>query len=187
MGLFVFKVMVRMIGMIRGYPYHWSLSLILFLTDGVLITFGLALAGVLRLEGGNNFFQSEYLFWKLITLALSIQIPFYYFELYDLKNFRARIRMLILLMGSFAVSFLLLAIIYYLIPILSIGRGILAITTILIFLMAFLWRATYSRVCKTLIQERILIVGTGESAKRVVNEIYANGHDSFEIIGFVDK
>ena len=174
-----------MFGM-NGYPHRWSLRLILFLLDGFFILVGVLLGGILRFWGGEfNFFQSEYFFWKIIAVTVVVQIPFYYFELYDLKIFRTRVRMLILLMGSLGSSFLLLAIIYYLIPALAFGRGLLSISMMVIFLMAFFWRRTFALICRTLIRERILIIGTGELSKRVVNEIYANGQDSFEIVGIV--
>jgi FlaA1/EpsC-like NDP-sugar epimerase len=184
MGLFAFKVTVHMFG-IKGYPHRWSLSLVLAFTDGFLILIGVFLGGVLRFWGNMTIVRSEYFFWKIMVLILVIQIPFYYFELYDLRNFGKRVKMAILLLESLGTSFLLLAILYYLVPPLAIGRGILAAMGSSIFLMAFLWRRTYAGLCRKLIRERVLIVGTGELSKRVAKEIHENAKDSFEIIGFV--
>jgi FlaA1/EpsC-like NDP-sugar epimerase len=36
-------------------------------------------------------------------------------------------------------------------------------------------------------KERILIIGTGEMAKKIKEELLENGHDGFEIVGFVDE
>ena len=38
-----------------------------------------------------------------------------------------------------------------------------------------------------MVKERILIVGTGELSRKIVGDIYENGRDGFEIIGFVEE
>ena len=36
-------------------------------------------------------------------------------------------------------------------------------------------------------KEKILIIGTGELAKKVKSEILDNGYEGFEIVGFIDE
>jgi FlaA1/EpsC-like NDP-sugar epimerase len=88
---------------------------------------------------------------------------------------------------SLGISFLLLPILYYSIPPLAIGRGILGLILIMIFPLAFFWRLILAGICRKIIKERILIVGTGELSQKIVGDIYENGRDSFEIIGFVEE
>jgi len=147
---------------------------------------GFLMAEVLRFWGVDfHIIRTQHSIWKSIVSILVIQIAFYYFDLYDPKNFRINLKMSFLVLESLGVSFLLLAILYYSFPTLAIGRGILAISLIFIFVMAFLWRGIYARLWRKMIRERILIVGTGELSEKVTKEIYENGQDSFEIIGFV--
>lgn len=164
------------------------MSLIPALVDGITILIGLLIGGFFRFGGGDSFFPIEYLVWKIMVIAVVIQIVFYYFDLYELRSFRRRIKMVILLLGAMVVSSLLLAVICYSIPFLAVGRGVLAISLLIIFPMLFLWRLLYAWVAKNKIfKERILIIGTGELANKIIKEISENGQDSFEIVGFVSE
>lgn len=157
-----------------------------FIDDSLLILGAIFLGEYLRFWGEYAYaVRGGYSLWKIIVLVLLIQIAFYYFDLYEAKVFRARIKMSILLLESLGMAFLLLSLVYYLIPPLAIGRGILAISLIFIGAFAFLWRLLYIRIFGRIIKERILIVGTGELAKKITKEVYENGQDDFEIIGFV--
>jgi FlaA1/EpsC-like NDP-sugar epimerase len=123
-----------------------------------------------------------------MVVVLVIQIAFYYFDLYDLRIFRERKKMGILLLESLGVSAIFLAVVYYFIPLLTIGRGIFAISLILVFVFTFLWRLLYAMALKAWVnKEKILIVGTGELAKKIRGEILENGYDGFEIVGFIDE
>jgi FlaA1/EpsC-like NDP-sugar epimerase len=125
---------------------------------------------------------------KVVVIVLVIQIGFYYFNLYDLKTFRERKKMGLLLLESLVVSAILLTVVYYFVPLLAVGRGIFAIGLTLVFVFTFLWRLLYAMVVKALLnKERILIVGTGVLAKKIRTEILENGYDGFEIVGFIDE
>ena len=170
----------------NGYPHRSSIGGILAFVDGLLIFFAFFMGIVLRFWGENNsIIPVEYPIWKIATFIPVIQITFYYFGLYELKIFSSRMRMSILLGGGLGFSFLVLAILYYSIPSLAIGRGVITISVLLIFLFAFLSRLVFTNIWRKLVRERILIVGTGELAKRIATEIYENGQDTFEIVGFV--
>ena len=170
----------------NGYSHRSSLGLILAFIDGFLIFAGVLLGGVFRFwEANSTIIWVGNSIWKIIVFNSVIQIVFYYFDLYELRNFRARVKTSISLLASLGTSFIFLAIIYYFIPDLTIGRGVLAISLILVFLLTFLCRLIFTSVNKNLIRERILIVGTGNLAKKVTKDINENRQDAFEIIGFV--
>jgi len=119
---------------------------------------------------------------------LVIQVSFYYFDLYDPKIIRDRKKMVILLLGSLGASSILLAVFYYMIPLLIVGRGIFAISLFSIFIFAFSWRVVYSYFLKTWAsKEKLLIIGTGELARKIKTEILENGSEGFEIVGFIDE
>ncbi len=64
----------------------------------------------------------------------------------------------------------------------------LAISLDLILIFTFLWRIIYSYILKGWpTKERILIIGTGDLAKKIKSEILENGYDGFEIVGFIDE
>ena len=94
----------------------------------------------------------------------------------------------ILLLESLGASAIFLALIYYCVPVLYIGRGIFIISLFLILVFGFLERLCYTWALRAWIfKERILIIGTGELAKKVNREILENGYDGFEVVGFIDE
>lgn len=170
----------------NGYSHRSPMTLMFAFIDGLLIVLGVFMGEILRFWGENSIIHDKDLVWRIMLIVLVIQFAFYYFDLYEMKKFRRRIRMIILLLEGMAVSSFFLAVVYYAIPSLSIGRGVLTISLSIIFLMAFLWRFIYFKIVKIRIfKERILIIGTGELAKKIIREISENGQDSFEIVGFV--
>ena len=171
----------------NGNTRRSSVGLGLALMDGFLIVISVWAADILRFWGEDNYILRPGSTWKLLVLLPAVQIVFYYFGLYELRNLRGRIKMSLLLLGSLGISFLTLAILYYLVPSLILGRGILSLIFFFILVSAFLGRLVYAALCRKISKERILIVGTGELAKRITREIYENGQDIFEIIGFVGK
>jgi len=138
-------------------------------------------------EVGHYFFISEYSVLKIVAFVLVIQIAFYYFDLYVLVNLREKKRIALLLLESLGISFFSLAIVSYSIPSLAIGRGILGLSLMVIFVLAFFCRLIFVQIYRTTIKERILIVGAGQLSQGIVRDIYENGRDSFEIIGFVEE
>ncbi len=172
----------------NGHPYRWPMVGILALVDCIVIIVGVFVAEVLRFREEYRYIvMREYSIWKIIAFVLMIQIGFYYFDLYELIYLRKKKKIAFLLLESLGISFLLLAIVYYSIPPLAMGRGILGLSLMVIFVLAFFWRLIFGSLCRNIIKERILIVGTGEVSKKIVGEIYENGRDSFEIIGIVEE
>jgi len=159
------------------------------LMDSSLILTGILLGIYFRFLGDYRFVYYEgYLVPKLMLIVLVIQVGFYYFDLYDSKIFKEKKKMAILLLGALAVSSIILAVIYYMIPFVTVGRGIFTISLFFILVFAFSWRVIYSYALKSWAsKEKILIIGTGELAKKVKSEILDNGYEGFEIVGFIDE
>ena len=174
---------------INGYRFRSPMTFIFVITDSLFILLGVLIGAYIRFWGNLAIFlDGKYPTLKIVLYLLVIQTTLYYFDLYGIKYFRERKTMFILLLGSLGVSSMFLALVYYLVPILSIGRGILAISLSLIFIFTFLWRVLYAWLSKSnTFKEKVLIIGTGELAKKIKKEILENGSDSFEIIGFIDE
>lgn len=157
--------------------------------DSLLILTGIFTAIFIRFSGSDSTGASSNL-WilRMMLVVLIVQVTFYYFDLYDLKIFREKKKMLLLLCESLGISTIILSLIYYLIPELTIGRGVFALSLSFILFTSFLWRSIYFRVFKEWIyKERLLIVGTGELAKKIKKEILENGYQGYEIVGFIDE
>jgi FlaA1/EpsC-like NDP-sugar epimerase len=169
--------------------FRSSTGLLFGFIDSLLILAGLFLGTCFRFWGENDFiYRVDHLVLKMMLIMLVIQLGFYYFDLYDSKTFRERKKMGFLLLGSLVASSILLAVIYYLIPFLTVGRGIFAISFFLILILTFSWRVVYSYILRSWAsKERILIIGTGDLAKKIRGEILDNGYEGFEIVGFIDE
>ncbi len=169
--------------------FHSSPGWLFALMDIFLILAGILLGIHFRLWGDSRLiYYEDYLALRLMLIVLAIQVSFYYFDLYDSKIFRERKKMGFLLFGALVVSSIILAVIYYLIPSLMVGRGIFAISLFLVLIFTYSWRVVYSYISKTWAsKERILIIGTGELAKKIKGEILDNGYEGFEIVGFIDE
>jgi len=176
-------------GLISGYSNKSSLNLIFAFVDGILILVGIILGNMIRFGGQEaRIFYTQYWAIKAIVIVAVIQISFYYFDLYEFRSLRERTKMGVLLVEAMGISSILLAVVYYTIPSLSIGRGVFLLSLTFIFALAFGWRMFYPwLVSNKLFKERVLIIGTGELAKKISKEINENGQGAFEIVGFVDE
>jgi FlaA1/EpsC-like NDP-sugar epimerase len=171
-----------------GRRYHPA-SLFFALVDGLLILTGV-LAG-LSLRFWNLTWSNldvQYLTLKITFFVLVVQLAFYYFDLYEFRCFREKKRMAVLLLESLGASSIVLAVLYYLIPHFVIGRGVFAVSICFILCVAFVWRVCFAHFSKAkFFKERVLIIGTGDLAKKIKEEISDNAYDSFEILGFIDE
>ena len=158
-------------------------------TDSFLILSGIFFGGYIRFWGVTGFsYTGDYLVLRMMLIVVVVQVNFHYFDLYDSKIFRDMEKMGILLVGSLGITFIFMTVIYYLIPSLILGRGIFSISLFLILIFTFSWRVSYSYVRKTWVsKEKILIIGTGDLAKKIKSEILENGLEGFEIVGFIDE
>ena len=175
--------------MFKVNGFRPSTGWLLGFMDSFLMLTGMFLGSYFRFSGDIGFFYYDnYLVLRVMLVVLVTQVCFYYFELYDSKIFKERKKMGILLLGALVATSVILAVIYYMIPFLTVGRGILAISLFLILIFTFLWRVFYSYSLKAWAsKEKILIIGTGELAKKVKSEILDNGYEGFEIVGFIDE
>ena len=157
--------------------------------DAFLILLSILMGSYLRFWGnGLQIIEGEHLIWKMVLIVLVIELVFYYFDLYDPRIYREKKATGLLVLESLGASSILLAVIYYFVPFFTVGRGIFAISLVLIFVFTFSWRLLFHWASKArTFKERVLIVGTGELARKIRKELLENGHDGFEIVGFIDE
>ena len=161
-------------------------ALILVLIDSFFVLAAVLGAILVRFSGdAGYFFWNGYLALRIFPVVFIVQLGFYYVGLYDPRLYEWK-KMLTLFLASFGVSSALIVVIYYLIPSLILGRGVFAVSFILIFIFSYSWRLFYARVFKLrAFAERVLIIGTGALAKKIEEEI--NAYDGFKVVGFVDE
>ena len=158
-----------------------------FFLESVFIG-GMVILGVyLRFLGDpGSFHHYEYLILKALLIVACVQLSLYYFDLYDLKAFRSNMELGIRLLQSLGVSSILLAFLYYLFPLLIIGRGIFLISLGFMGLVIVSWRITYNHILKIRqLDQRIMIIGSGPLAQNIAKEMVEGMDTGFKVIGFI--
>jgi sugar transferase (PEP-CTERM system associated) len=158
-----------------------------FFLESLFIGGMVILGAYLRFLGHpTSFYHFEYLILKALLIVACVQLSLYYFDLYDLKIFRRNIELGIRLLQSLGVSSILLAALYYLFPLLIIGRGIFLISLGLMGAIIVSWRLIYNHFLKTRqLDQKIMIIGSGPLAKNIAKEIVERVDTGFKVIGFI--
>ena len=157
-------------------------NLLFVIGEGVLIYTAVLMASFFRLGSADTSFLSG----KALLTTLIWQGCLYYNELYNLKVTHADVKLNFRLAKAIAISFFVLAAVYYCIPSLLVGRGILIISFVFIVPLVVSWRYAYNWVLKKkMFTERVMIVGTGNLCKEIVKEIKDCPDSGYRVTGVV--
>jgi sugar transferase (PEP-CTERM system associated) len=111
----------------------------------------------------------------------------YYNDFYDLTLVHSNRELIVRLLQAAGAASIFLAALYFILPALMIGNGIF-VSALGVFLLAILgWRLAFNYISGSMkLQERVLFVGTGETARRVARQILDQHEFAYRIIGFID-
>jgi sugar transferase (PEP-CTERM system associated) len=125
--------------------------------------------------------------WKIALVTLLCQVCFYYNDLYDLTVVHSNRELLIRLLQAAGAASIIIALLYLVMPSLAIGNGIF-VSSLVIFLAAIVvWRLLFNRLAyASPLEERVLIVGTGLTARTVAREIQTQHDFGYRVVGFID-
>jgi sugar transferase (PEP-CTERM system associated) len=126
-------------------------------------------------------------FWRILLVTLVCQLCLYYNDFYDLTLVHSNRELVVRLLQAAGAASILLAALYFLQPTLMIGNGIF-VSALFVFLVAILgWRLIFNLVSGSMkLQERVLFVGTGETARKVARQILDQREFAYRVIGFID-
>jgi len=166
---------------------HRSRALSLLIFEGALIY----LCGVvaIRIRYGTD--AADAMFtrhgWiKLLAAMVVVQVAFYLFDLYDFKTIGQRSALTLRIMQSLGLSAVALALIFYAIPQMMLGRGVFALALALMLTMMTGWRIVATWLLRRpWLAERVLILGTDLPAINIAREILQRREHGYEVIGFV--
>src|SRR5215831_646903 len=177
--------MIRILG--RYIPIK---SVILALTECVLIVASILLATWIRfgnLTDTSWYLSRPYTLGQIATVTLICIICFYYNDLYDLHVVARRAELIVHLLQSLGTITLILGLVYYIAPDLSLGRGISALGVVLIFVLLLAWRLAVDKGDFFRPVHRLLVAGTGVNGIRLVKEIVAHPELNLRVVGFLDE
>jgi sugar transferase (PEP-CTERM system associated) len=125
--------------------------------------------------------------WKILLVTLVCQLCLYYNDFYDLTLVHSNRELVVRLLQAAGAASIVLALIYFLQPDLMIGNGIF-VSALFVFLVAILgWRLVFNQVSGSMkLQERVLFVGTGDTARKVARQILDQHEFAYRVIGFID-
>lgn len=156
----------------------------LILLGDILLTLAATqISSLIRFEPGFNVF-AEHTGASVFTILIYL-ISLYIFDLYDLSYFSlfeisSRILGAVLLAGVFSI------LVFYTLPHWRFGRGILLLQLAFSWTGYLLWRIALKKsVLRRVIQQPVIVIGTGES-NRDVMDVLENSGLPFQILGFLD-
>jgi sugar transferase (PEP-CTERM system associated) len=162
----------------------------LILADVAIIYGGIVLALYLRLGlSGSDYELNERNGWLKISVAtLLCLLNLYFYDLYDYTVMGNRRELMLRLVQALGIAWALLAFLFYLVPPLFIGRGVLVISVPLVLLLLLSWRSSIHILTgHPEIGEKILIVGTGQSALDTAQAVWERRDAGYRIVGFVTE
>lgn len=177
--------MIRVLG-----QYIPIKTVILAITESILIVLSVILAAWIRfgsITEATWYLSRPYATSQIALVVVVCWLCLYYNDMYDLHVIARRAELVVRLMQALGTAVLLLALLYYFVPDLSLGRGVSAIATALTFVILLLWRLLVDEGKFFRPVHRVVIAGTGTSGIRLVREILALPELNIRVLGFLDE
>jgi sugar transferase (PEP-CTERM system associated) len=178
--------------MIRVFNQYVSpKSFILLLLEGGLITLALLCGVWIRFWNSSADFTAYIelpnFTAQAIFFVLTLQICFYYCDLYTLNAIRRRHEQMIAVGQSVGAGCLLLGILYFVFPALLLSRGVFFISVMLVPAFVTVSRIALDRIWTAAAPiENILILGDGPLAMMVASELEKRQDLNVRLAGFVN-
>lgn len=168
----------------RYYPLR---NVAFFFIEGFVIFVSVVASAFLRMGGNTGaLFHNVMIIPKALLVTVVCQICLYYNDLYDLKVTNSNMELGIRLLQAVGSAYIILAVIYFLFSPVVLVRGIFLINLFLLIGFIVSWRLLYNWILRTrLFDERVLIVGTGDIARKLAEEIISKKDSGFYAVGFI--
>jgi sugar transferase (PEP-CTERM system associated) len=169
-------------------PYHTWRSPACFCIEFLLISSAVVLAAMVRFSAaGVTLGHALPYLPHAFLIAFVCQICMYYADLFDLRVAVGTGKLFTKLLQSLAMAMVVLMVMFYLLPQVVVGRGVFLLGVVVAFCFIIGWRLLYQRLyAMQQFKVRVLILGTGDEAKKVAEELLHNSSSGYEVRGFVD-
>jgi sugar transferase (PEP-CTERM system associated) len=162
----------------------------LILADAAILYAGVILAMYIRLgsDGSLNELDTKN-GWFKIGLASSVCILIlYFYDLYDYIVMTNRRELMLRLVQALGIAWVLLALLFYFVPQLLIGRGVSVISVPIVLGLLLGWRIFIHLLTgHPDIGEKILVVGTGKTALDTAEAVWERRDAGYRIAGFISE
>lgn len=156
--------------------------------ETLLVALSIILATAIRFGfQGDQVIDYDPYFMKTSVMAGTYLVVYHYFNLYEPLLYSPRPQMIVRLFQATIVGTIILFIIYFIFPEVKMWRGVLLASTLMIPVLLLLWRAVFTKwLSLGLPEQRVLILGSEELAKKVGTEVYRQKGLGLKLVGFID-
>ena len=171
-------------------PRFNARMVLLLLAEAMLLFGGLIVAVYVRLGpvDAEDALITRNGFYKAGLATVFCLASFYLLDLYDFVVMHDRRELVLRLLQALGLAWIALALIFYAMPQVMIGRGVSLISLPIALLLMVGWRLGIHWVLgHPEIGERILIVGSGPFAVEIARETLGRPDAGFRVVGFVDN
>jgi sugar transferase (PEP-CTERM system associated) len=165
-------------------------TILLLLVETMLLFGGLVIAVYARMGAveAEDALIARNGFYKAAMATGFCLASFYLFDLYDFLIMRDRRELVLRLLQALGLAWIALALTFYALPQVMIGRGVTLISLPLALLMMVGWRLSIHWILgHPELGERILIVGSGAFAVEIARETLERKDAGYRVVGFVDN
>ncbi|MGE3465730.1 MAG: TIGR03013 family XrtA/PEP-CTERM system glycosyltransferase [Pyrinomonadaceae bacterium] len=162
----------------------------LIVADAAILYGGIMLAIYLRLglAGTENELNNKNGWLKIGLAATVCLLIMYFYDLYDYVVMTNRRELMLRLVQALGIAWALLALLFYFIPQLLLGRGVSVISVPLVLCLLLGWRYLIHLLTgHPEIGEKILVVGTGQTALDTAEAVWERRDAGYRIVGFVSE
>jgi sugar transferase (PEP-CTERM system associated) len=126
--------------------------------------------------------------WQIVLVTALCQLCFYYNDLYDLTVVHSSRELVVRLLQAAGAAAIVLAVAGIAVPSLTVDSGTF-VTALGVFVVAVLtWRIAFNYFAQDPhLEERILIVGTGQIARMLAQQIGTQQDFAYRLVGFVEE
>jgi sugar transferase (PEP-CTERM system associated) len=130
--------------------------------------------------------HSVHIWLKVGLLMLVVQGAFYIFDLYDFRRIRQRAALYMRIFQAMGLAAIALAVIFYLVPQMMLGRGVFLVSLLLMLTLMSCWRVFVNWLLgHPRLAERVLILGTEQTAINLAREVLERPEVGYRVVGFV--
>ncbi len=162
----------------------------MILADAAILYGGVILAMYLRLglSGSENELDTKNGWMKIALVSGVCLLILYFYDLYDYVVMTNRRELMLRLVQALGIAWALLAFIFYFVPDMLIGRGVSVISVPLVLVLLLGWRIfIHSLTGHPGVGEKILVVGTGQTALDTAEAVWERRDAGYRIAGFVTE
>jgi len=174
--------------MIRLFKQYYPIRNAIFvLGEGIIIFLSVIIACWIII-GDQELHMGPALLMKALLITFCCQVCLYYNDLYDLRITDTSIELGVRLLQALGTAAIILALVYFFFPTVVISEGIFFVSIAIVIMFIVSWRIVYTHILNQgLFNEKIIILGSSETAREIAKEIREKKDCGYEIAAAISS